>query len=141
MESYKQPNYSHLTPCVIVNDVQKSIDFYIKAFGFEFLEKHEREGVVSGATLKLGEVSFMIFCKSLSSYANTMPSGAAGMGSSIYVYCPNVDELYKNALKYGATSIVEPQDSFWGDRYCQVRDPDGYEWGLATYQQQISQAR
>ncbi len=139
MESYKQPNYSRLSPCVIVNDVQKSIDFYTKAFGFEVLEKHEREGLISGATLKLGEVSFMLFDKSLSAYAMALPSEQTSSGSSIYAYCPNVDDLYKNAIGYGATSLSEPQDSFWGDRFCQLRDLDGYEWGFATYQQSVSQ--
>lgn len=141
METYKQPNYSRLSPCVTLSDVQKSIDFYTKAFGFEILEKHEHEGAVNGATLKLGDVSFMIFCKSLGAGGKTLSSEQTetSSGSSIYAYCPNVDDLYKNAISYGATSLSEPQDSFWGDRFCQIRDLDGYEWGFATYQQPVNQ--
>lgn len=135
MESYKQPNYSRLSPCVIVSDVQKSIDFYVQAFGFEVLEKHEHEGMVCGATLTLGEITFMLFALGANGDDVKTPAQLGiRPGSSIYVYCPNVDELYQKALNHGATSLAEPQASFWGDRYCQLRDLDGYEWGFATSQ-------
>lgn len=134
--SYMQPNYSRVSPCVIVDDVKKSIEFYTQVFGFDVLEEHEREGVVTGATLKLGEVTFMVFLKALSACSEKMPFEKTGpSGSSLYVYCPNVDELYQNAITKGATSLVEPEDAFWGDRYCQLRDFDGYTWCFATYKQ------
>lgn len=134
--SYAQPNYSLVTPCVIVEDVKKSIDFYTRVFGFSILEEHEREGVITGATLKLGDVTFMVFSKTLSGCSEKMPfEKNTPSGSSLYVYCPNVDELYKNAIEKGAASIVEPEDAFWGDRYCQIRDTEGYIWCFATYKQ------
>ncbi len=134
--SYMQPNYSRLTPCVIVEDVKKSMDFYTQVFGFDLLEKHEREGVITGATLKLGEVTFMLFSKLLSTGAKNMSSEPiTNAGNSLYAYCPDVDMLYENALKHGAVSLIEPEDAFWGDRYCQLRDPDGYTWCFATYKQ------
>lgn len=134
--SYMQPNYSLVSPCVLVEDVQKSIDFYTKVFGFEILEKHERDSVVTGATLKLGGVTFMIFSKVLSACSNNREvMQTSDSGSSLYVYCPNVDEVYKNALEHGAVSLAEPEDAFWGDRYCQLRDLDGYIWSFATYKQ------
>ena len=136
MINFQPANLSRLSPCVDVDDVEKSIDFYVRAFGFALIEKHERNGVVSGAALKFGEVSFMIFDKSKSAYAAALklekPKSKAG--SSIYAYCPNVDEFYTNALTYGAESLAEPKDSFWGDRFCLLLDIDGYEWGFATYQ-------
>lgn len=133
--SYMQPNYSLLTPCVIVSDVEKSIDFYTQVFGFDLLEKHERDGIISGATLKLGEVTFMLFSQLLSSYAKSATPEQTATGNSLYVYCPNVDTLYKKALEYGAISVTQPEDAFWGDRYCQLRDLDGHTWGFATYKQ------
>ncbi len=26
---------------------------------------------------------------------------------------------------------MPPGDQFWGDRFCQIEDLDGYRWGLA----------
>lgn len=136
MGSYKQPNYSRITTWAIVENLENSLDFYTKAFGFDILEKHERDGVINGATLKLGDMTFMLF--KCGSHGDTKTPKQSGVkpGFGAYVYYDDVDKVYNNAIKHGAVSLAEPQDSFWGDRYCQLRDPDGYEWGLATYQQQ-----
>jgi uncharacterized glyoxalase superfamily protein PhnB len=53
---------------------------------------------------------------------------------NLYVYCENVDEFYKTAVAAGAKSISEPQDMFWGDRMCRLKDLDGYAWAFATHQ-------
>jgi uncharacterized glyoxalase superfamily protein PhnB len=37
----------------------------------------------------------------------------------------DVDALYAEALKAGASVHKEPWDAFWGQRYAQLRDPDG----------------
>jgi uncharacterized glyoxalase superfamily protein PhnB len=47
------------------------------------------------------------------------------------LYCDDVDALYKQATSNGAQSKMEPNDAFWGDRVCQVIDPDGYLWMFA----------
>jgi uncharacterized glyoxalase superfamily protein PhnB len=36
-----------------------------------------------------------------------------------------VDRLYKKLTKAGAEGHREPWDAFWGQRYAQVKDPDG----------------
>ena len=36
-----------------------------------------------------------------------------------------VDELYARALAMGGRGHMPPADAFWGQRYAQVRDPDG----------------
>ncbi|MEI6627793.1 MAG: VOC family protein [Alphaproteobacteria bacterium] len=142
MTKFQHPNLSRLSSCLMVADIKKSIDFCTKAFGFEVLETNERDGVLIGAALKLGDVSFLLSV--LNSFYMRPLANAGGeaktpiqtgirYGSSVYAYCPNVDELYVNAMASGAQSLAEPLDSPWGDRFCQLRDPDGYEWAFATY--------
>ena len=36
-----------------------------------------------------------------------------------------VDAVYEELLGAGARSYKEPWDAFWGQRYAQLRDPDG----------------
>ena len=36
-----------------------------------------------------------------------------------------VDELYSRALSAGGRAHKDPVDAFWGQRYAQLRDPDG----------------
>jgi len=40
--------------------------------------------------------------------------------------------LYKRATAAGAVSKSPPQEMFWGDRVCQLTDPDGHSWTFAT---------
>jgi uncharacterized glyoxalase superfamily protein PhnB len=36
-----------------------------------------------------------------------------------------VDEVYARVVDAGFESVKEPWDAFWGQRYAQLRDPDG----------------
>ena len=51
----------------------------------------------------------------------------------LYVYCDDVDALFARATAAGAQAKVPPQDTFWGDRMCQLVDPDGHTWNFATH--------
>jgi uncharacterized glyoxalase superfamily protein PhnB len=37
----------------------------------------------------------------------------------------DVDRLYRELTERGAPGHKEPWDAFWGQRYAQVKDPDG----------------
>jgi PhnB protein len=50
----------------------------------------------------------------------------------IYLYVPNVDALYAQALQAGAKSLSEPKDQFYGDRSAAVQDEWGNMWYIAT---------
>ena len=44
-----------------------------------------------------------------------------------------VDETYRMIVNAGFEGLTEPFDAFWGQRYSQVKDPDGnpvdiYAW-------------
>ena len=39
----------------------------------------------------------------------------------------------QQALAVGAKALIEPQDQFWGDRFAQFEDPDGYRWAIARH--------
>ena len=55
------------------------------------------------------------------------------MPAMFYVYVPNMDNVYKQALAAGATSFQEPTDQFYGDRNAGVQDPFGNKWYIATH--------
>jgi len=58
--------------------------------------------------------------------------------TSLFLYVPDVDALYKRAVKAGATSVSEPADMFWGDRMAQVKDHFGNTWGIGTHKEDVS---
>lgn len=54
------------------------------------------------------------------------------MPSMIYLYVPNADALYEQAVRAGATSIHPPADQPYGDRSGGVQDEWGNQWYMAT---------
>jgi len=61
-----------------------------------------------------------------------------GTTVSILVYVEDTDALYKQAIDAGATSLGEPTDMFWGDRFGSVQDPFGHSWTIATHIEDVS---
>jgi uncharacterized glyoxalase superfamily protein PhnB len=53
---------------------------------------------------------------------------ATGNQSALAFECESaseVDEVYSRVLAAGFQGDKEPWDAFWGQRYAQLRDPDG----------------
>jgi PhnB protein len=44
-----------------------------------------------------------------------------------------VEPRWDRAVEAGAEVLQPLGDTFWGDRYGQVRDPFGHKWGLAQH--------
>ena len=122
-----------VTPFLTVKDADAALAFYQKAFGFEkkfsmpgpdgktaHAEVHWRDGVIM-----FGPEGPQNKCKAPSTLGTRPPVG-------IFVYCEDVDALYKRATAAGAKSEMPPQDMFWGDRMCTVVDPDDHMWSFAT---------
>ena len=61
-----------------------------------------------------------------------------GSPISLYVYVPDVDSSFNQAVKAGATSAMPVTDMFWGDRAGSIKDPFGYSWMLATHKQDVT---
>ena len=59
------------------------------------------------------------------------------MPGSIFLYVRDTDAAYKRAVKAGASSLMEPTNMFWGDRFARVKDPGGNIWGIATHVEDV----
>ena len=61
------------------------------------------------------------------------PPSSEGVPGSIYVYVPDVDESYRQALDRGAVSIAAPEEKPYQERAAGVRDTFGNVWWISTY--------
>ena len=61
-----------------------------------------------------------------------------GSPASMHIYLPDVDAAFQKAIDAGCTVAAPLMDMFWGDRYGKVVDPFGYQWGLATHVEDVS---
>ena len=54
-----------------------------------------------------------------------------------YLYVPDVDSVFQQAVKAGGKTIMEPTDMFYGDRCGGVKDPSGNSWMIATHKEDV----
>jgi uncharacterized glyoxalase superfamily protein PhnB len=131
--------YHTLTPSFTFKDCQKAIEFYKKAFGAEVLDNMpgpDGRGTMH-ATLKIGNSILMM--------GDEMASGgcqsAESLGNSpitLYVYVPDADSAFKQAIAAGASEAMPVMDMFWGDRSGTIKDPFGYMWMIATHKKDLT---
>ena len=123
--------YHTVTPYLVVDGAEKIITFMKDAFGAkpQFGPMKRPDGKVMHAELKIGDSVVMISDSNERAKANT---------SMLHLYVPNVDAVYQKALKAGGTSVMEPQDQFYGDRTGGVTDPAGNHWHIATHVEDVT---
>ena len=58
---------------------------------------------------------------------------AEPMPAGFYLYVPDADALYRQAVAAGARSLLTPADQPYGDRMAVVEDGWGNTWCIATH--------
>lgn len=122
---YKSEGAPDVQPYLHPRRAVPLIDFLKRAFNAQELGRYASpDGVIHHATLKIGD-SHIEMGEAHDKY-EPLPS-------MFYLYVPNVDDLYRQAVAAGATSFQEPTDQFYGDRSAGVRDAFGNTWYIATH--------
>jgi PhnB protein len=68
------------------------------------------------------------------------PQSLGGTTGGLFIYVPNVDAVYNQAVSAGAQAETPPADMFWGDRYGKLKDPFGHSWSVATHIEDVAPA-
>jgi uncharacterized glyoxalase superfamily protein PhnB len=61
-----------------------------------------------------------------------------GCSTSLFVYVPDVDKVFQQAVNAGATALYPVGEMFWGDRAGSLKDPFGNDWMIATHTRDLS---
>jgi len=127
-----------VTPCLTLRDSREAIEFYKKAFGAKELEvfpSPDGKGTMHAA-IRIGDSVVMM--------GDERPGcgkSAETLGESpinLFLYVPNVDAVFKQAVAAGGEVIMPVADMFWGDRAGTLKDPFGYGWTIATHTRDLS---
>jgi len=122
--------YHTITPYLCIQSAAKLIDFLKQVFDATVIERMENaDGTVKHAELRIGDSMMMI--AETSEKSKPMPG-------AFYLYLTDADAIYKRALEAGATSLMEPQDTFYGNRESGVKDQFGNSWWIATHKENVS---
>jgi uncharacterized glyoxalase superfamily protein PhnB len=113
---------------LIVSDLARSVRFY-RLVGAPFPDGAEASEH-GHAEARLAD-GFRLLLDTEASVRGFDPDWRPPTGeprASIAFHCgspADVDELFSKAVGAGGRGHNEPWDAFWGQRYAQVRDPDG----------------
>ncbi len=131
---FRPPGAPAIISYLTSRSAEEAIDFYQRAFGFELKNSVPNpEGKIMHAELAYKESWIMLSPEgSFGSKMRTPENTKTPCPISLYVYCEDVDALFRQAADAGAQVLAQPEDMFWGDRVCSLADPDGYQWSFAT---------
>ena len=113
-----------------------AIAFYEQAFGAEttFQQMADDGKRVRHAKLALFGGQIMLHDE-FPEYGRGIvsPKTAGGASVAITINFPaatDVDAAYASAIAAGASTVMQPQDTFWQARYARVLDPFGHMWAF-----------
>jgi PhnB protein len=124
-ESYKPIGLFNVNPYLHPRRAEPFISFLKRAFNAQEVAKYASpDGVVHHAVVKVGD-SVLEMGEAHGKYET--------MEAMFYLYVPNMEDVYRQALAAGATSFQEPTDQPYGDRNAGVKDAFGNKWYIATH--------
>jgi PhnB protein len=125
-------------PYLAVDDASAAIDFYQRAFGAKERARQQGPGgSIMHAELEIGD-SVIMLSDPFPQASTKPPKELGGTSVSIMTYVEDNDAVFKQAIDAGATSLMEPDDMFWGDRMSSVQDPFGHSWTIVTHIEDVS---
>ena len=129
-ESHVPKGLFSVNPYLHPRRAEPLISFLKRAFGAEEVAKYASpDGVVHHAQIRVGD-SVLEMGEAHGKYEP--------MEAMFYLYVPNMEAVYRQALAAGATSFQEPTDQPYGDRNAGVKDAFGNKWYIATHIKDVS---
>ena len=129
--------YHTITPYLYIKGAAKALDFYKRAFGAtEMVRMDGPGGVIGHAEIMIGNSPVML-ADEFPDRGVRSPQSLGGNGSSILIYCEDVDARFAQAVAAGAKEVRPLKDQFYGDRSGTVQDPCGHQWTVATHVEDV----
>jgi PhnB protein len=122
---YKPANYSTVSPYLIVNGADATIDFLKLVFdAIELRRFPDESGKLMHAEVRIDDTVIML--------ADPAPPDWLPISSYVHIYVQDVDATYRKAMEAGAVSVQEPVKKQDEDKRGGVKDAGGTTWWIAT---------
>ena len=93
-------------------------------------------GALGHAEIRIGD-SVVMLSDEFPTSPTKPPSTLGGTTGYVFLYVPDVDRTFAQAVAAGARVTMPLGDMFWGDRFGTLLDPFGHAWGLATHKEDV----
>lgn len=125
-----------LIPHLVVKNATKAIEFYQQAFAAEVTHRMMTPDgkKVMHAGLKIAGQDLFL-CDEMK--GNKAPNKNQS-SVTLHLYVGDADMVFNRALKLGAKELMPLQNTFWGDRYGQLKDPFGHQWAIAAKVEEVT---
>ena len=122
--AFKPESYTSVSPYLIVDGAEQSIQFLEHVFGAKRLRiQLGSHGEVSHAELRIDDTVLML---------GESADGWPAIPSHVHIYVPDVDATYERALAAGAIPIKAPVQEQDSDKRGGFRDAGGTTWWIGT---------
>lgn len=123
---WKPQGYTSVAPYLVVDGAQTLVDFLKATFGAQELRRHDGDGRVRHAELRIDDTVVML--------SDAMP-GWPATPVNVHVYVADVDAVFARGLAAGGVAVQEPEQRGDADKRGGFRDPTGNTWWVATQQE------
>jgi uncharacterized glyoxalase superfamily protein PhnB len=119
--TFKPDSYTSVSPYLIVNGADRTIQFLIETFGASELRRmNDGNGGIMHAEVRVDDSVIML---------SDQKPGWPVVGAHVHVYAADPQAVYRRALAAGGQSIQEPIPE--DENRSGVRDPGGTTWWIA----------
>jgi len=121
--AFKPESYNSVSPYLIVDGAQATIDFLVAVFGAKPLRAIPGEsGKLGHGEVRIDDTVVML-CDAI--------DGWPAVPAHVHIYVTDVDATYSRALKAGATAVQEPVQKDDPDKRGGFRDTGGTTWWVS----------
>ena len=114
---------------LIVADLDRTLQFYTEVLGLRLAHRAGDYAQLATGATRLGFYSRDAMAKTLGLPLEAPAAHAPGFEIGFKV--DNVDAVFTDLVKRGATPVTPPVTRTWGQRTAYIRDPDGHLIELA----------
>ncbi|MGE0561134.1 MAG: VOC family protein [Flavobacteriales bacterium] len=116
-----------LTPNLMVNNVEETIEYYTDLLGFTLLRVVPEQGVPDWAMIKRNDVILMFqSAKSLKDEMPKLKSQKPGGGLTFYIKVDRITELHEELMENEVEIISDLESTFYDTIEFSIVDLNGY---------------
>lgn len=116
-----------LTPQLTIDGCARAIEWYKRALGAE-----ERRRALDPSGEKIWHAELRIR-DSIFFLNDAFGDEVPAYKSALWIYCDDVDAMWRRAVDAGGKVVMPLADMFWGDRTGTLLDPFGNQWSFAQH--------